>query len=98
MTFTSLLRKPSAFAPLAMSVSALGLIAAAVTGLIAVTPQADEGTPARLFQLLIVLQVPIAALFAAKWLPRAPRPALFVLALQLGAALLAIVTILWLEW
>ena len=97
VTFTALLRKPSAFAPLAMSVAALGLIVAVVTGLVAVTPQPDEGTAARLFQFLIVLQVPVAAFFAGKWLPRAPRQALVVLALQLGAALLPVATIIWLE-
>ena len=97
VTFTSLLRKPGAFAPLAMSVAALGLIVAVVTGLMAVTPQPDEGAPARLFQFLIVLQVPVAACFAAKWLLRAPRQALGVLTLQLAAALLPIATIVWLE-
>jgi len=101
VTFSSLLRKPSAFAPLAMSLAAFALIAtvlAAVGNGAPAAPPHDEGTPARLFQLLILLQVPISAVFAGKWLPRAPRPALLVLLLQVGAALLAVATIVWLEW
>jgi hypothetical protein len=94
----SLVRKPSAFVPIVMSALALGLIAAVLVGAIPVTPTGDEGTPARLFQLLLVLQVPIIVVFATKWLPRSPRPALVVLMLQAAAALSAIGTIVWLEW
>ena len=100
-TFSSLLRKPSALVPLAMSFAALALIATVLaTGGNAAREAAphDERAPARLFQLLILLQLPISAVFAAKWLPRAPRAALLVLLLQLGAAVLAIGTIVWLEW
>jgi hypothetical protein len=35
-------------------------------------------------------QIPVLAFFAIKWLPRAPRQTLYVLALQAGAALAAI--------
>jgi hypothetical protein len=94
----SLLSKPSAFVPLVMSVLALGLIAAVSIGAIPVTPTGDEGTSARLFQLLLVLQVPVIVVFAAKWLLRSPRSALAVLMLQAAAAILAIGTIVWLEW
>jgi len=100
MTFSSLLRRPSALAPLVMSLAALALIATvlAATGNAAQggAPH-DEGAPARIFQLLMLLQLPITAVFAARWLPRAPRPALLVLLLQGGAALVAIATIVWLE-
>lgn len=96
MTLKALLRKPSAFVPLVMSLAALALIGA-VVATVGVTHQADEGTPARVFQLLILLQAPVALVFAIKWLPRAPRSALFVLFLQAGAALLAVATVLWFE-
>jgi hypothetical protein len=49
--------------------------------------QPDETTAAHLFQILMPAQVPIVAFFAVTWLPRAPRQALTVLALQVGAAL-----------
>ena len=52
-----------------------------------VVHQADEGTEAHIWQLLMAGQVPIVGFFAIKWLPRAPRKTLPVLALQVGAAL-----------
>jgi len=52
--------------------------------------QADEGAAARVYQLLMAAQAPIVAYFAITWVPRAPREALLVLALQVGAALLAL--------
>jgi hypothetical protein len=59
-------------------------------------PAADEGTEAHLFQVLMALQVPIIMLFAIKWLPQAPRPALAVLALQVAAALGVCAPVFWL--
>ena len=97
-SFGSLVRKPSAFVPVAMSGLALALVASVLGGAISVTPTGDEGAPARLFQLLLVAQVPIIVVFAAKWLPNAPRPALAILILQVSAALSAIGTIVWLGW
>jgi hypothetical protein len=52
--------------------------------------EADEGTAAHIWQILMAAQVPIVAFFALRWLPQAPKKALSVLALQLGAALAAI--------
>ena len=91
----SLMKQPSAALPLAMSLVALGMVLghAAVFG---VVHEADEGTPAHIFQLLMVAQVPVVALFAIKWLPRAPRQALQVLALQAGAALAAFAAVFFL--
>lgn len=96
MTFTSLLKQPGAIIPLVMSCAAFLLIIA-VLSTVGITYQEDEGTPARIFQLLIALQVPIIAFFALKWLPVSPRPTLVVLLLQIGAAALAVATIAWLE-
>ncbi len=49
--------------------------------------EADEGTAARLWWLLMGAQVPLVAWFAITWLPRAPRGALVVLAVQAAAVL-----------
>jgi len=89
MKFSSLLRKPSAFLPVGMSLAALGtvLIHIAMYG---VAREADEGATAHIFQLLMVVQVPIVAFFAIRWLPRFPRQALLVLALQAAAGLAAL--------
>ncbi|MEO6238100.1 MAG: hypothetical protein ABIQ52_13975 [Vicinamibacterales bacterium] len=93
---SSLLKYPSAFIPVAMSVAALALVLVYVATF-GIVQQADEGTPAHVFQLLIVGQVPVVAFFALKWLPQAPRRAVPVLALQAAAAVLAIAIVVLLE-
>ena len=84
----SLLKRPSAYLPLIMSAAglALVLIHAARYGIV---HDADEGTSAHLFQILMVAQVPIVAFFAITWLPQSSRPALLVLALQAVAGIAA---------
>ena len=86
------LKQPAAFLPLLLSFAALVLVLghAAIYGIV---HQADEGTPAHIFQLLMLLQLPLVASFAITWLPRAPRPTLKLLALQAAAALAAIVAV-----
>ncbi len=79
-------RKPSAFLPVVMSLTALTLVLVAI-GLHGVARETDEGAVAHLWQLLMAGQLPIIAFFAIKWLPRAPAKTLAVLALQAGAAL-----------
>ena len=85
-SFGAIIREPSAFLPLAMSLTALAIVLGHIA-LFGVTHEADEGTPAHLWQLLMAGQLPVLAFFAIKWLPRAPRQTLYVLALQVGAAL-----------
>jgi hypothetical protein len=61
----------------------LGLRYVAINGFVS---QADEGTEAHLFQLLMPVQLVVMAYFAVTWLPRAPRQTMPVLVLQgLGA-------------
>lgn len=88
MTRFALFRRPSAFVPVAMSLAALSTVVVYVVRF-GVARQPDEGTAAHLWQLLMVGQVPVIALFAVRWLPEAPRQALLVLALQVCAALAA---------
>ena len=59
--------------------------------------QADEGSAAHVWQLLMAGQVPVVAFFAIKWLPTAPRQALVVLGLQVGAALAAMFPVWWFQ-
>jgi hypothetical protein len=88
MSLAALLKKPSAFLPLLMSLAAIALLVAvaATTGLVR---QPDEGTAAHLWQLLIGLQLPIVAVFVARWLPRGPRAGALVVGLQIAAAVAA---------
>ncbi len=86
LTFSAILKYPSALLPVAMSLAALAL----VLGRIAIFDAArepDEGAAAHLWQMLMAGQLPLLLFFAIKWLPRTLRPALFVIALQAGAAL-----------
>ena len=95
MTVRGLMRRPTGYLPVAMSVGALGMIIwfVAVHG---VVHQPDEGAQAHLWQLLVAGQVPIIAFFAFTWLPRAARPALAVLCLQAAALGLVAMAPLWL--
>ena len=75
-------------APIVCSLLALGLVLGNVV--VGTQPQADEGTSAHLFQLLIAAQLPLVLLFAAtaNWTrPARPLLALFVQALAGLAAL-----------
>ncbi len=84
-----MMKRPSAFLPVAMSLAALAVVLGHVA-LFGAARQADEGAAAHVFQLLMAAQVPILAFFAIKWLPRTPREALPVLAVQVGAVLAAL--------
>jgi hypothetical protein len=90
-----MMKRPSAFLPVAMSFAALAVVLGHVV-MFGVIREADEGTAAHVFQLLMAGQVPIVAFFAIKWLPQAPRQALQILALQVGAALAALAPVFFL--
>jgi hypothetical protein len=49
--------------------------------------EADEGTAARLWWLLMAAQLPVVTFFAIAWLPKAPRQTFWVLVLQVAAVL-----------
>jgi hypothetical protein len=84
----SALKRPSAFIPLAMSFAALSLVVGH-TALYGAAHEADEGTAAHIWQLLMAGQIPVIAFFAVRWLSRTPKEALLVLALQAVAGLAA---------
>lgn len=92
MTVPDLFRRPTAFLPPLMSLSALALVLGHVV-LFGAAREADEGTAAHLFQLLLAAQLPIIVIFAVTWLPRRPRPAMLVLALQVAGAVAALLPV-----
>jgi hypothetical protein len=79
-----------------MSFTALALVLGHVAMFGAVR-EADEGTAAHLWQLLMAGQVPVVAFFAMKWVPRTPRQALPILALQAIAGLAALAPVYFLN-
>ena len=94
---TSLLKKPSAFLPVVMSLLALSLVIGHIA-LVGTAPQEDEGTAAHLWQLLMGLQLPIVAFFALRWLPEKPKQALMILALQFVVAVAAAAPVFYYEF
>jgi len=93
----SLFRRPSAFIPVAMSIAAIALIVSYIA-LFGTERQADEGTAAHLWQLLMAGQIPIIAVFAIKWLPETPRHALPIIALQVAAGVAAAFPVWYFQW
>jgi DNA-binding CsgD family transcriptional regulator len=85
----AILKNPSAFLPLAMSFGALATVLIYVA-MFGAARQADEGTAAHIWQILMAGQIPIIVFFAIKWLPRTPKQALLVLVLQGSAVLMAL--------
>lgn len=97
MRVIPMLKQPSAFVPVAMSLAALATVIVHIA-LYGVARQADEGAAAHIFQLLLVAQLPIVGFFAIKWGPRNPKETMMVLALQLVAGLIALAPVFYFEW
>ena len=97
MNFRTMIKRPSAFVPVTMSFAALSIVVVHIIKS-GVAREADEGTAAHLWQLLMAAQIPIIAFFAIRWLPQSPRSALPVIALQAVAALAALAPVYLLNW
>lgn len=96
-TASPTLKQPSAFLPVTMSLAALG-VALGQIALVGTARQADEGTAAHLWQLLIMAQAPIMIFFAIKYLPHQPKPAALILGLQGIAVLIACAPVFYFHW
>lgn len=81
-------KRPSAWIPVAMSLTALAVVLSHIM-LFGIAREADEGTAAHLWQILMAGQLPVIAFFALRWLPRDPRHALQIFALQVAAVIAA---------
>ncbi len=92
---TSLIKQPSAYLPLALSLAALALVLghAAIFGIV---HEADEGAAAHIWQILMAAQLLIVIYFMLKWLPRRPKESLQVLALLAGIWLANFAAVYWL--
>ncbi len=92
-----MIKKPSAFLPVAMSLAALAVIFIHIV-LNGTAPQADEGAAAHLWQLLMALQIPFIVYFAIRWIPQSPKHSVAILALQVLAVLAALAPVYLLHW
>ena len=93
----STFRPLTAWMPIAMSLAALAIVLFHIA-MFGAARQSDEGTEAHIWQLLMAGQVPILIVYAVKWLPRAPKAALQVIGVQLGAAVAALAPVYLLRW
>lgn len=84
VSFGTIVRLPGALIPMAMSLSALIVVGTHIA-FYGFAREADEGAAAHLWQLLMAAQVPILVIFAIRWLPKAPKQTLGVIALQATA-------------
>lgn len=92
MTFAALIKRMSAVLPLTMSLGALAVVFGHI-GVFGTVREPDEGAAAHIWQILVVGQLPLIAFFAFTWLPKAPRAAALVLALQAGVLFAAFVPV-----
>ena len=92
----SLLKKPTAWIPLIISLTGIALILGYVA-LFGIVRHEDENMPARFFQLLTFAQILIILFFAVKWFPQMPKQTLQVLTLQIVSILIPIFLIIFLE-
>ncbi len=86
----------NAWLPRAMSLTALAIVLLHIVRF-GIVRQPDEGGDVHLFQLLMVVQLPIIAYFAIEWLPQAPQQAVVILALQAAAFVVTSVPVFVLE-
>lgn len=94
---TSIIERPSAWLPVALSLLALAALLSYIALHWPLARQTDEGVAAHLFQIWVVLELAMIAFFAIRWLPKAPRAAFSVLAVQVAAALAACAPVLYLH-
>ncbi|MGB8031208.1 MAG: hypothetical protein WCF30_16275 [Terracidiphilus sp.] len=95
-TFGTVVRQPSALIPLVMALTALAVVLGHIAQFGAAR-EADEGAAAHIWQLLMVAQLPALVAFGIRWLPKAPRQAMGVLALLVAAILAAMAPVYFLH-
>jgi cell division protein FtsW (lipid II flippase) len=77
-----MIRRPLAWVPVAMSLAILAMVLTTI-GISGAVRQEDEGTQAHIFQIWLILEVVLVTVFAVEWVPRRPKQALMVLAIQI---------------
>ena len=84
----NILKRPSAWIPIVIPLIFFAYLVAYIT-FFGIVRSEDEGIGAHLFQLWLAIEPFMIGFFAIKWIPRAPKQALIILALQILAALAA---------
>jgi cell division protein FtsW (lipid II flippase) len=85
---SQMIKRPLAWVPVAMSLAILAMVLTTI-GISGAARQEDEGAQAHIFQIWLVLEVVLVAAFAVEWVPRRPKRALVVVAVQILCVLAA---------
>lgn len=93
----SIIKKPSALIPIALTAVMLGIIGLYFANIIPSEPTGDEGIMAHLFQLWIVLEFFAIMFHAFTWLPREPYEAWKIVVLQIVLAIIPVAIVWFLE-
>jgi len=94
----SLIKKPSAWFPLLLTASVLGMMGLYFANIIPPEPTGDEGIMAHSFQLWAMFEFVAILFFAFKWTPREPREAWKIIALQIALAIVPVAVVWFLEY
>ncbi len=78
-----LLKKPTAWIPIALSFAVITMWVVSLSFSGAPQHEPDEGTAAHLFQIWLVLEIFLIGLFSVMWLPKMPKQALIIVAIQI---------------
>ena len=92
-----LIKKPSAWIPLALTAVILAMMSVYFLGVIPHEPTDDEGIMAHAFQLWAVLELLAIMVFTFKWLPRQPYVAWKITALHIVVAVIPFIIVWFLE-
>ena len=74
-------KQPNVLLPITMASIAPSIVLIFV-GLDGITRKGSKGTAARIFQVLMLIQIPIVGFFAFNWIPHRPMRAIRVLGFQ----------------
>jgi hypothetical protein len=94
--FKTIIKHPGAWIPIAIPLIFFAYLTMYIA-IFGIVRNEDEGTAAHLFQLWLALEPLMLGFFAVRWLPRALSNALFILALQIAAALLPVSVVFFLK-
>jgi hypothetical protein len=87
-SFGTVVRQPSALVSMGLALTALALVMIHIA-VFGAAREADEGPTAHIWQLLMAAQLPALFVFGIRWLPKAPKQAMGVLAVLVAAILAA---------
>jgi len=94
----SLIRKPSSWIPIALSLAMLVLESFYLLNILHADPTGDEGLGAHLFQLWLPLEAIIVMYFSVKWLPKERKEAFPIFIIQIILVIAVCTPVFYFRW